>query len=116
MSFSLADLKRDARQAMHDTLSITAAYMDDSLAAPLAVQVRVHNRIVREMDMPGNGMTEMLSSIDRIIFDREALADDEVALRRGGIITVPEWETTFELDIRDAYDGPVEEIWTVVRR
>lgn len=116
MSFSLAELKRDARRALHDTLAVDATYSDPALAEPVAIKVRYHSKIVRTGDMESGGYAEIIAGIDRLVFDRAALADLGVILvRRGRVIIADYDDATFILADRDPSDGPHTVIWTVTR-
>ena len=116
MSFSLAELKATTRQAVQDAMAYDGQYSDDTLAEPVDVRVRCHNKLVRQSSMPGEGMSEILASVDRLLFSRADLDNAGLTLVQGGTVTVADWgDATFQLDVRDAYDGPVTETWTVVR-
>jgi len=116
MSFSLAETKAMARRAAHSAMAYDGEYMDDLQDVPAAVRVRCHNRLVRQFGMPGEGMTETIGAIDRLVFNREELADANLTIIRGGRVTISAWgDAVFVLDQRDAYDGPINEVWTVTR-
>lgn len=112
MSFSLADLKNKARRALHAGLSVSALYEDSVITTPVPVRVRYHNKIVIEGDPYGLGQAETIEGADKVVF----LLDPEVpALRRGGRVTIPEYNLTLRLESLEPLDGPAIQIWRASR-
>jgi hypothetical protein len=117
MSFSFAQLKLDARRAVRDTFAVEATYQDDTMIEPVSLRVRYHTRRTAPFaDLEGQGFTEVVENIDRVIFDAEALAALPVVPCRGAVVSFPDYAgVCVYLDARAPYDGPVTEAWTVTR-
>ena len=104
---SFADLKAQARQAVHDTLAVPAFYEG------VPITVRHHTRSLVHGDIGGE-YASIQEGINRLVFDRNALADAGVTLVRGGVVTIPVYGLALELDQPEAEDGPVTAHWQVV--
>lgn len=112
----IATIRREARLAVHSAFATPALYQDETLAEPVEVAVRWHNRATTLGDLDGGGYAEVVARIDRVIFDREALAELPVTPRRGGTLTLTDHDDlVLKLDSKDPHDGPVTETWTVTR-
>lgn len=116
MSFSFAQVKRDARRAVHDTFAVSAEYRDDSMVDPVPLRVRFHTQRVSPFgDLNGQGFADVIENADRVVFDLEALAALPVVPCRGGVLVFPDYGLTLVLDQREAVSGPINETWTVTR-
>jgi hypothetical protein len=120
MGFDFADLKQFSRQQLHDTLAVAALYSHPTLADPVDVGVRWHDRIIQFGDLQHGGMSnegyaEVIEGIDQLVFDRGELVTKALVLVRGGIVEIPQYELKFALDTRKPIDGPVNEAWQVTR-
>lgn len=117
MSLSqITELRTRARRDIHGAFSVAAVYSDDTLDEPVPVSVRWHHRIDRFGDLDAGGYAEVVDGVERLIFDRDELAEKGLQLRRHGLVTLTEtgWSgIALRLDTREPYDGPVEEIWGV---
>ena len=112
----ITELKARARRDIHGAFCVPAQYTDETLTEPVDVTVRWHHRIDRFGDLDSGGYAEVVDGIERLIFNRDELAEKGVQLRRRGAVTLtePEWAgAVLRLDTREPYDGPVEEIWGV---
>lgn len=114
---AFAQIKHDARRAVHDALAVEAVYTDPDGVNATTLSVRWHNRINRHGDMDAQGYAEIIENIDRIIFDLEELAAKGVTLAREGTVTLSALlgGATFSLDAQEPDSGPIERIWLVTR-
>lgn len=109
-----SEAKRAARRAVHDALAGAAFYTDDTLAAPVALAVRWHNRQI--VDGGGDGFAAVVEGLNRLIFDADELAAKGVTLRRNGLVTLVDYaDMVVGLDILRPSDGPIGVVWDVVR-
>lgn len=115
--FDFAQLKHDARRALHDTLKVTCEYAAPGVAPGTTLGVRWHNKISRHGDLENQGYAEIVEGIDRMIFDLAELSEKGITLVRDGIVTMPALMGgfSFALDVQEADTGPIERIWLVTR-
>lgn len=116
MKFDFAAAKAEARRAVHDVLSVDAVYQDVTMPEPVPVTVRWHNKIARFGDLEGAGYAEVISGIDRLLFNRELLRASGVTLRQSGVVTIvnPLYDNAkLILSAQDPIEGPVDVIWEV---
>lgn len=112
----LAKIKRDARKALHLGMSVDAVYTPRRGAPPAdTVPVRIHNRRRVEGGMGPNGFTDLLVTEDRLVFDREVLAERGITLNPGDQFEIPDYGETYRLVDMDLSDGPVNEYWRANR-
>ena len=115
---TFAQMKREARRAVHDTFAVDATYLDSTLADPVILRVRFHTRRAILGDDLNQGYAEIAENIDRVILDREELATKGLTPRRRGVVTLTDPEfagIALTLDVRAPFDGPITEVWTVTR-
>lgn len=112
MPFSLADLKNKARRALHDKLSVAALYQDNVITTPEPIRVRYHNKIVIEGDPYGLGQAETIEGSDKVILLNDP---DTPEVRRGGTITIPEYDLVLRLETLEPHDGPAIQTWRATR-
>lgn len=112
MPFSLADLKNKARRALHEKLSVAALYQDNVITTPEPIRVRYHNKIVIEGDPYGLGQAETIEGADKVVLLNDP---DMPKVRRGGIITIAEYDLSLRLETQEPHDGPVIQTWRVSR-
>ncbi len=112
----LSDIKRNARKAMHQGMSVDAVYTPH-LGTPHVdlLPVRIHNRRRLEGGMGPNGFTELMVTEDRAVFDRDVLNERGVMLKAGDTIAVPADGAVYKLVDRDLSDGPVNIYWRLNR-
>lgn len=113
-----ASIKAEARQAVHDYLSVPATYIDPSLTEPVPINIRWHNKIDRFGDLDTGKWAEVIEGIHRIIFNRPELTELALTPRKNGKVTLTMYDitTTFNLDTMEPDTGPIEIIWMVVRK
>lgn len=115
--FDFAQLKHDARRAIHDTMRVTCDYTATGIPSGTQLGVRWHNKINRMGDLENQGYAEIVEGIDRMIFDLEELSAKGITLVRNGVVTLPEimGSISFALDVQEPDTGPIERIWLVTR-
>lgn len=117
--FDFAELKSQARQALHDALAVSAQYMDDDLVMPVDITVRWHNKIDRFGDLESGGYPEVVDGINRMIFNIPELTEKGLQLHAGGEVTItaPGFNNAvLVLASMEPRVGPIEEIWMVGHR
>jgi len=111
-------IKGMARRAVHDVFAVEAVYTPPGPnRTPLGVRVRWHVRGNRLLgDLQGQGYGEVVTDVDRVVFNMEQLAEINAPLpERGARIFLPGNNVTLILDVRDPADGPITQTWEVVR-
>lgn len=119
MPFDFASLKSQTRQVLHDTLAVSAEYIDDDLVMPAELSVRWHNKINRFNNADELGLAEFIEGIDRVIFNIPQLEEQGVVLQAGGELTITATgynNAVLILSAKEKQVGPVEEIWLVGHR
>lgn len=115
MAFDFAALKAAARQTVHDTLSVPAAYVSRDGMTKLELRVRWQNKIAINGDLTEAGYAEMIEGVNRCVFAQSELHEKSVTLQRGDTLTL--WDgAVLMLDSLEPTTGPVEVIWRVVQK
>ena len=116
------DIKAAARRTVHATMAVPCSLRNAD--GTFALTARLHNKITIGGDIESQGFATVLEGVTRIILSREelALADNGagVSPTRTDQVTFTDYngtgqDVTFELDVRDPYDGPITEKWSVVQ-
>jgi hypothetical protein len=113
----VAELKAECRQVLHENLAVSAFYSDGETPEPAEPNctVRWHNKLARNGALDGNYAGEIIEGIDRLVFQDAELNSNNLTLRQGGRVRIPDLVATFELDVREPGDGPLNVYWTVAR-
>lgn len=114
---TFAEEKLALRTAVHETFAVAATYRDAQTPAPVALTVRWHSKDAMPYgDVESDGYAQLLSRIDRLVFNRTEVTAAGVRLRRGGRVVFSDYgDAVFELDLEDPRDGPVTTAWSVTR-
>lgn len=113
--FDFAALKAQARQTVHDTLSVPATFVSKDMMTRAELRVRWINKIVINGDIVETGYAEMIEGVDRCVFNQLELNEQSITLQRGDMLTM--WDSAvLILDSQEPPTGPVEVIWRVVRK
>lgn len=112
MAFDITEAKARARRKLHKLASAPATYLDETLGAPVNITVRWHNKIIPAETI--NGESEIISGIERLIFNEEELALLDITPVRGAVVTIPKYDDMeFELGFEEPNDGPITTAWSV---
>ena len=112
MAFDITEAKIKARRRVHKLAAAPALYEDETLADPVAITVRWHNKIIPAETI--NGESEIISGIERLLFNEEELALLDIVPIRGATVTIPKYDNMkFELGFEEPNDGPVTTAWSV---
>lgn len=104
------------RRGVHAAFSYSATYEDEVAVTPVPLSVRWHNDREIVGNIGGGDYAEIASLIRKIIFNKEEIAAKALTLRQGGLIKLTGLgDYQLELDVQEPPDGPINEIWTVVR-
>jgi hypothetical protein len=114
-SFDWAETKAEIRQAVHDVLKVDAAVVVAPGDEPLDITVRWHDKINRFGNLENAGWAQTVEGIDRLIFNRPELTSKGIVLSSNSIVTLNAAGDKFQLDVKEPPNGPIEEIWVVVR-
>lgn len=110
------EIMAQARRDIHAELCVSATYEDDTTASPIAITVRWQAKSQRVGNISGGDYAEIVSTIDRLIFNREEIAAAGITLTQGGLVKLTEFGNyALELDTEEPPDGPIKNLWTVVR-
>jgi len=113
-AFDWQSIKGRTRRIVHTTFSGDSTYQDDYLVAPVGLRVRWHNKIQLVGDLESGGFAESIEGIERIIFDRDELAEKAISLHHSGLVVMADG-TRLRLHTQEPIVGPVEVIWQVSR-
>jgi hypothetical protein len=108
------EAKAAMRQSVHDAMAVAATYLDATMTEAAEITVRWHERGQVIGDLGSQGYAQIIENYNVLVFDRVALSDAGVVLRRGGIVTLTEEGLAFQLDTARQIDGPVEVLWNVL--
>ena len=114
MAFDITEAKIKARRRVHKLAAAPAFYEDENTAEPVAITVRWHNKIIPAESI--NGESEIISGVERLLFNEEELAalETPITLVRGAIVTISKYDDMrFELGFEEPNDGPVTTAWSV---
>lgn len=114
MAFDITEAKIKARRRVHKLAAAPALYVDETLDDPVNITVRWHNKIIPAETI--NGESEIISGIERLIFNQEELAllDPPLVPIRGAVVTIPKYDNMeFELGFEEPNDGPITTAWSV---
>lgn len=122
MAFSIDQARKQARRVIHDHAAVLAVYTDNE-TPPEGVELRVrwHTKHARTGNPLAGYDAEILTGINRLVFDSSELTSKGVALARGGVVDLIDPDTrqptaSFELDAEDDPDGPQNVYWLVTRQ
>lgn len=113
--FDFAELIGRTRRVVHGVFAVAANYVDDTMAAPVALRVRWHYKQQPIGDLENGGYAVIVDNIEKAIFNRDELSAKTVTIRPGGrlTITAPGFEAVLAIDSKDDVNGPVDESWRV---
>lgn len=107
-------IKAQARQTVHDVLSVPALYsFNGGASVPLTVTHRDRN--ARHGDNGGE-YAGVLEGVDRIKFNRPQIDAAGITLQRAGLVTIPSEGYTYALDQEEPALGSINIYWSVVRQ
>lgn len=110
-------LRARARRVVHDMFATAALYRSHTGGPHVPMNVRFHTKIAQPYgDLSGEGYAEVITNIERVVFDRDALAAASVEPERGDEVLITSTGVTLLLDTKDPDSGPVVEAWSVTRR
>lgn len=110
-----ADIRRQMRRDVHAAFAVSATYEDAFTAGPVAITVRLHNRVVQGVGGI-NDYVAVLESVDTLVFNAEELSGLGITLSRKGVIKLLDYGNyEMVLDTQDPPDGPLKIVWAVDR-
>lgn len=130
---SLADIKAQGRQRIHDRAAVSCLLVDDDHPLGLIFadddETQLTVRYLTKLDTTGgldSDYGQVIDGIDRLIFNDSNVAEVSAALvdngeaplvlSRAAKVTIPEYKgLAFTLDSQEPPDGPSEIAWTVAR-
>ncbi len=116
MGFDFTSAVAAMRKVTQQVLGADGYYEDPARPGLVALKVRWHSRIAIMGDSADAGYANIIDGVNRVIFDRDELAEKGVELTRNGRITFAHPQlvgTVLILAEREPYEGPVQEIWQV---
>lgn len=117
MAFEFTSALANMRKIVHVTMGHPAVYRATRTSAPVGITVRWHDKLVMQGDLANQGFSQVLEGVDRVIFNREELAQKNVVLHFGGTVTLgPSWDNAvLNLEALEPSHGPGDVIWKVSR-
>lgn len=122
MSSEIADIKAEARAAIHDRGAVAAIYNDgesedyptaEQTAAGLILTVRFATKT--KVVSPESDGLSIMEAIERVIFAQPQLDALGIEPTYNAVLTLPEYGISLQLDQPLDPDGPFNVYWTVVR-
>lgn len=118
---AIAEIKNEARAAIHDRGAVACIYSDGTTDYPTAEQVEAGLELTvrfatkTKVVSPESDGLSIMEAIERVIFAQPQL--DALALEpdHNGVLTLPEYGISLQLDQPLDPDGPFNVYWTVVR-
>jgi len=100
-----ADIKRTARENVHETFSLSAQHTNvrTNIASP--VSVRLHNKLATIGDLDREGYSQEVAEVDRLIFLKSEV--DTYDVRQKDRVVLDDGRV-FHLDLRE----PVRDLYT----
>lgn len=109
MPFDFASLKANTRRVVHNTLGVSASYVDNSMSTPAPIIARLHNKVALYGDPENEGYAEMVEGVYRIVLIPSDTPD--LNFKRGGKVKFANDDRTYVLDVLEPQAGPLERIW-----
>lgn len=119
MAYDRAASVAAARRIVHKTMRVNATYQDSLMAGPEAITVRWHNRLNLQGNLVEAGYADVIEGVNRVVFNREELAEKSVVLHSGGVITLTDAVNNgvvLVLDVKEPDTGPINFVWGVVKK
>lgn len=108
-----AEIRTMARRVVHETFAVPCLYLAPGAITRVPLTARLHSKMVVGGDLAGGGYATVIEGVTRAVFNREALKAAGVSLRKRGQVTFLDYQQSFELDVRDTFEGTVTEKWSV---
>lgn len=115
-------IRSQMRRDIHGAFAVSAKlFQQVPLSDPVEtvetdVTVRWQSKVERVGNISGGDYAEILSTIDRLIFNGEELTTKALTLKSGDVVKLTDFGNyELELDVREPPDGPIKVVWTVVR-
>lgn len=106
--------RTQARRDIHAGFAVAAKVVQGLVETD--VTVRWHSKVERVGNIGGGDYSEILSTIDRLLFNSEELTAAGITLKHGDLVKLTDFGNyELELDVREPPDGPIKVTWTVVR-
>ena len=115
MAFDWGETKAEMQQAVHDTMQRACTVMVTPSSDAVTLTCRWHSKIGLFGDMDSQGYAQFVDTIDRLIFNRPELTAKGIVLDDRSVVSFDFSPQKLRLDVKQPYDGRVEEVWTVVR-
>jgi hypothetical protein len=115
MAFDWAATKASLRQTVHDVLQVSATVVVAPGQDAQGISVRWHDKINRFGNLDNAGWAQTVEGIDRLIFNRPELEAKGITLSSNSVVTLDAAGDKFQLDVKEPPNGPVEEVWVVMR-
>lgn len=113
-------LKQQVRRDVHTQFGVPAKYFDaDVMSAPVNVFAQFNSEFLQPIGegIGGVGYAVSLENVDIITLDRDEFATKGLKARKGARLFFDMMPgLAFELDTAMPMDGPINWIWTVVRK
>lgn len=124
---TFADLKARTRRQVHSAFAIPCVLVpasqtvgfdrdfDGPFDGGYSLTARLHERVeTASGERAALGYATIMEHVSRVIFNREELADLSLTPARLDYVSFPDYGKAVKLNARVPYDGPVDEIWTVI--
>ena len=116
MSFDRTAAVARARRAVHKTHALAATYEDSNTPVPVPLTVGWFNRQVLHGNMVEAGYNDVVEGVNRVRFNSEELAEQNVVPQRGGRVTLTDPLNNgivLTLDSKEPSTGPINVVWIV---
>lgn len=113
---SIAQIKANARRALHGALSVSAKLQRGSES--FDVTVRWHSKTMLYGADASDGYAQTIEGLDSIIFNGEELLERSLVPQRGDTIVMPDLYQGAQLVLQEMEPlrGPIEQKWRVAQK
>jgi hypothetical protein len=118
MAFDRSAAVARSRRVVHEKHGLTALYEDDMTLRPVSLTVGWFNRMNLQGNMIEAGYNDVVEGVNRVRFNSEELAEKNVELRRGGVVTLTDPLNNgivLVLDHLEPPTGPINVVWGVAQ-
>lgn len=109
---SFAELRRELRRELHDTMCVPATITSPGSGVVNDVKVRRHNRVAL---IGGGEYMQSLEGVETLIFDIDELNQNGIFPHRGDVVTLTDDGAILILDTQVPQNGPINVMWRAVQ-
>lgn len=118
---SFADIKAQMRRDVHASFAVPCHYVSAASGFDRrfdidfdgqTITARFQDRL-QQSNSGGGGWAQIIEGVTRVTFNREELEAAGIVPAQFDVVEFIDYGVSAKLQLRDPYDGPIEERWTV---